>query len=581
MRALKITGIVASQGLAVAPALNYSLPKPADPNLKVPPGRIDPELAKFSKAHQSLANYYSEKCALLERQNLKDQAAILSIQHTMLMDREFIKNIKANIEKGYAAAAAVQRESNAKSALFAAMEDNYFRDRVYDVQDLCQRMFCELRGEEYKDLSVLSDEVVVIAYDIPPSVISTIDVDRVKGIVTVAGGKTSHTAILAANMNIPALVGCGDDLFQISDGELVFVNALTGEVETGFDQIRFQEIKRKIKTYQISQAGLHIYASQPTVTADGQKIALFANIMDAKANDQLLAVGAEGVGLFRTEFLYMDRPNLPSEEEQYQAYSSVAIKLAGLPVVIRTMDIGGDKNAECLGLEREENPFLGYRAIRISLDRVDLFMTQLKACLRASADGNVQIMFPMVSELNEIIKAKELLEEAKESLRKEGKRYNPHIKVGMMVEVPSAAIMADEFIKHVDFFSIGSNDLTQYTLAADRMNPKVAQLYNYFTPAVIRLINRTVVTANKAGKACGICGSMASEPLGIPLLLGLGLKELSVNPSALLQTRKLIAQIDLSVAERMALEVMQCNNAQDVVKIIRETFNNIYDEDLL
>ena len=401
---MKIRGIVASQGLAVAPAMKYSLPKPADSNQKVALERIGMELAKFSQAYQSLVSYYREKCALLERQNLKDQAEILSIQHTMLMDPEFIRNIKENIEKGYAASAAVQRESEAKSALFAAMEDHYFRDRVYDVQDLCQRIICELRGEVYKDLSVLDEEVVVIAYDIPPSVMSTLDASRVRGIVTVAGGKTSHTAILAAEMKIPAIVGCGDPVFQISDGELVFVNALTGEVETGFDQIGFEEIKRKIETYHISQAGLHVYASQPTVTADGQKIALLANIMDAKANDQLLTVGAEGVGLFRTEFLYMDRPVLPSEDEQYQVYSSVATKLAGLPVVIRTMDIGGDKNAACLGLEREENPFLGYRAIRISLDRVDLFMTQLKACLRASADGNVQIMFPMVSELKEIIR---------------------------------------------------------------------------------------------------------------------------------------------------------------------------------
>lgn len=576
MNKMKIKAIAASQGMALAPALVFFPPQPADPNISVAPELIEAELDGFQKAHSRLAAIYAEQCARLEKASRKNHAEVLSIQHTMLMDKEFIDSIKSSIRQGYSAQAAVQRESDSRSAIFESLDDPYFKDRVFDVKDLCQRLICELRGEPYQDIAELENEVIIIARDLPPSVMSTIDADKVKGIATMAGGKTSHTAILAANMGIPALVGCGDILSGIADGDLVFINGVSGELETGFDNVGINEIKKEVEHYQLRQTRLKEYTHRPTVTKDGEKIALFANITDPKSNDQLLSIGAEGVGLFRTEFLYMDRKNVPSEDEQYEVYSSVALKLAGLPVIIRTMDIGGDKKAECLGLEDEDNPFLGYRALRISLDRVELFMTQLRACLRASADGNVMLMLPMVSGIDEVIKAKDLLEQAKESLRKENKRFNEHIKIGIMVEVPSAAIMADELIKEVDFFSIGSNDLTQYTLAADRLNPKVAHIYNHFSPAVVRLIDQAVSAANNAGKLCGLCGAMASDPLAIPLLLGLGLKELSVNPASLLQTRKIISEIDLILATKMARRALRSISAKEVIGAIKESFGEIY-----
>lgn len=575
---MNIKGTVASQGMAVAPALVFSPPQPADPNIMVAPESIEAELDNFQKAHSRLVAIYAEQCARLEKASRKNQAEVLSIQHTMLMDNEFIGAIKENIRKGYSALAAVQRESDAKCAFFESLDDSYFRDRVFDVKDLCQRLICELRGEPYHDLAGLENKVIIIARDLPPSVMSTIDADKVKGIATMAGGKTSHTAILAANMRIPALVGCGDALSGIADGDLVFINGVSGKIETGFDELRFNEIAKEVESYKLREVQLQEYANQPTVTKDGVKIALLANIMDSKSVNQLLAVGAEGVGLFRTEFLYMDRKNVPDEDEQYEAYSSVAKKLERLPVIIRTMDIGGDKKAECLNLEDEENPFLGYRALRISLDCVELFMTQLRACLRASADGNVLVMLPMVSTIDEVRQAKGLLEQAKESLKKENQRFNEHIKIGIMIEVPSAVIMADELIKEVDFFSIGSNDLTQYTLAADRLNQKVANIYNHFDPAVVRLIDKAVSATNNAGKLCGLCGAMAGDPLAIPLLLGLGVKELSVNPVSLLQTRKIISEIELTLATEMARRALKCNNAKEVIGVIKESFGAIYNE---
>ncbi len=575
---MKIKAIVASQGMSVAPALVFLLPRPADPNLTVELEMIGTELDNFQKVHRRLDAIYTEKCTYLENSNKKSQAEVLSVQHTMLLDKQFVDGVKENIGRGYSAQAAVQRESDSRCAFFESLEDPFFKERAFDVKDLCQRIICELRGEPYHDLAVLDSEVIVVAQDIPPSVMTTTDAAKVKGIATMTGGKTSHTAILAANMQIPAVVGCGEALSVITDGDLVFINGVSGEVETGFDEARLREIQQEIMHYQLRQAQLKEYAHKTTETKDGGKIALFANIMDSKSIDKLLSVGAEGVGLFRTEFLYMDRKVLPDENEQYEAYSSVALKLAGLPVIIRTMDIGGDKKADCLGLEGEENPFLGYRAIRISLDRVDLFMTQLRACLRASVDGNVSIMLPMVSGIDEIRKAKDLLEQAKESLRKDQKKFNDHINLGIMIEIPSAAIMAEELIKQVDFFSIGSNDLTQYTLAADRQNPKVANIYSHFEPAVIRLIRMAVSAANNASKLCGLCGAMASDPLAIPLLLGLGLKEFSVNPASLLQTRKIISEIDIAAAGKLAREALQCSSGKEVVGTIKEYFSELYDE---
>lgn len=574
---MNIKGIAASPGMAVSIALVYKTPSPVETDIKVNKQNIKDEFVRFKEAHKILDDFYKEKCQLLEIDGKAVQAEVLSIQHTMLNDSQFIKGIEKQISLGYKAESAVQRETDSRCAFIESIDDEYFKDRAYDVKDLGQRLICQLRGEEYHDLSNLAQEVIVVAEDIPPSVMTAMDTDKVKGIITEIGGKTSHTAILAANMQIPAVVACDTVLRKVRSGQIIFINGTKGFVEIDLDVNAIEKYEKDIEQYKQRSEILNGYRDIETLTKNGQKIQLFANIMDSKSGEKLKSVGAEGVGLYRTEFLYMEKKTPPSEDEQYAAYTSIASMLNGAPVIIRTMDIGGDKKVECLDLNREDNPFLGYRGIRICLDRPELFMVQLRACLRASSKGNVMIMFPMISELNEIIKAKEVVEEAKRSLRTEKQSFNENIKIGIMIEVPSVAILADQLIEHVDFFSIGSNDLTQYTIAADRLNTKVSHLYKQYNPAVLRLIYGAVSAAKNAGKFCGVCGEIGSDPLSIPLVLGLGVSELSINPSFILETRKIISEIDLKKAEKLVQRALLCSSADEVMQLTREFFPTLSD----
>jgi len=375
---------------------------------------------------------------------------------------------------------------------------------------------------------------------------------------------------LANNMGIPAVLGCPGILDAIGDGELVSVDGDTGNVETQIDSGRLAEINDDIARRKAIKESLNELIDKPARTRDGVLVELAANIMNPEGAAKAAKLGADGIGLYRTEFLFMDRSSAPAEDEQYEAYAKVLKRMQGKPVIIRTLDIGGDKKIAYLNLPKEENPFLGYRAIRICLQEKALFMTQLRAILRAGVHGRALIMYPMIASVEEVRAANQILQEAKESLRTEGLPFDDALQAGIMVEIPSAAVMADLLILEAAFFSIGSNDLTQYTLAVDRMNEKISKLYNHFQPGVLRLIRTVIETANQAGggKFAGMCGEMASDPVATLLLLGLGLTEFSVNPSALLKIKKIITSVDMAYAREVASKAMQLSTADEIVSYL-------------
>ena len=413
--------------------------------------------------------------------------------------------------------------------------------------------------------------MILVGREITTSQMASIDATKVKGIVAEVGSKTSHTAILANNMGIPAVMGCAGVLDALRDGELLLVDGDKGLVETSIDSNRRIMIESEMGRRKSLEENLWNLVDKPTRTRDGYAVYLDANIMDPAGAENAQQLGADGIGLYRTEFLFMDRATAPTEDEQYEVYTKVLELMQGKPVIIRTLDIGGDKNIAYMNLPKEENPFLGYRAIRICLDDTELFMTQLRAILRAAAHGRARIMYPMIASLEEVRAANRILEAAKESLRTEGTAFDDSLQAGIMVEIPSAAVTADLLIREAAFLSIGSNDLTQYTLAVDRQNRKISSLFNPFQPAVLRLIRTVIETANRAGggKFAGMCGEMASDPLATLLLLGLGLTEFSVNPSALLKIKNIITSVDRSYAQMVAAKVMQLSTADEIISCLK------------
>lgn len=470
----------------------------------------------------------------------KDKAEVFESHIMLLDDPEFTGSVFNDIEsKRINAEKALTDVVNMFLSIFEAMEDEYMRERAADVKDVGDRILNNLLGIE-EEMGALENNTVVVAHDLTPSDTAELDKSKVAAFLTNIGGRTSHSAIMARTLEIPAVVGMGDITSSVKNGDTVIVDGIEGVVIINPSQQEIEVYKTKIENMLREKEELLKLISLKTVTKEGKHIEVVGNI--GKPEDVLKVIenGGEGVGLFRTEFLYMDRNTMPSEEEQFEAYKFVAEKLEGKPVVIRTLDIGGDKKLPYLPMPEEMNPFLGYRAIRICLDRVDLFKIQLRALLRASAFGNIKIMFPMISSVSEFSQAKAILEECKQELKLEHKEYNDTLETGIMVEIPSAAIMAEELAKHVDFFSIGTNDLIQYTLAADRMNEKVSYLYDPMHPAVLKLIKMTIEAAHKEGKWCGMCGEMAGEESAIGTLLEYGLDEFSMSASSILRAKRII-----------------------------------------
>ena len=458
--------------------------------------------------------------------------------------------------------------------MFASMDDELMQQRATDMRDIKVRLQQVLQGVKPVDIAALPEGSVIVAKDLTPSMTAGINPANVAGIVTEMGGRTSHSAILARALEIPAVVAVPGILGQVEDGAEMIVDGSEGVVLAAPSEEEKAEYTAKRDQFLKEKKELEQYIGKPTVTRDGVEIELVANIGNPDDVEKVLQYDGEGVGLFRTEFLFMDRTAMPTEEEQFEAYKKVAIALNGRPVIIRTLDIGGDKEIPYMGLQKDENPFLGYRAIRFCLDRKDdVYRPQLRALLRASAFGQIKIMIPMVTCIEEIREAKALIEEIKKELDEKGIAYNKEIKVGIMVETAAASLMADVFAKEVDFFSIGTNDLTQYTMSVDRGNEKVSYLYSTFNPAVLRSIRNIIKCGREAGIMVGMCGEAASAPMMIPLLLAFGLNEFSMSSSAILKARKMITGYSEAELQAVADKAMSFVSAKEIENFMRDFIN--------
>ncbi|WP_277231375.1 phosphoenolpyruvate--protein phosphotransferase [Romboutsia timonensis] len=459
-------------------------------------------------------------------------------------------------------------------AMFESMDNEYMRERAADIKDVTNRVLRHILGIKVVDLAGLDEEVVLIAHDLTPSDTATMNKNMVLGFLTDIGGRTSHTAIMARTLEIAAVVGLNDITKKVKDGDYIVFNGDTGEVIVNPDEetkAKYASLKEEFEEYRKS---LELLKGQASITTDGRHVELAGNIGSPNDVEGLIKNDAEGVGLYRTEFLYMDKEDsFPTEEEQYEAYKAVLEGMNNKPIVIRTLDIGGDKELPYFEMEPEMNPFLGYRAIRLCLDRKDIFKTQLRALYRASVHGKLRIMFPMISSLEELLDAKEVIKEVLKELDAENIAYSNDVEVGMMIEIPSAAVISDVLAKHVDFFSIGTNDLIQYTCAVDRMNQKISHLYNQFNPAVLRLIKMVIDNAHKEGKWVGMCGESAGDQRMIPILLGFGLDEFSMSPISILPARKLITSLSYADMQKFADEVLAMGTAKEIKEYVDKTFN--------
>ncbi|ANE46128.1 phosphoenolpyruvate-protein phosphotransferase [Paenibacillus swuensis] len=563
-----IKGIAASNGIAIAKAYRLD-----HPDLTVKQTTITDPAAEISRFDAAVAQSKLELEAIKARTEAElgaDKAEIFASHLLVLEDPEFVDEAKNAIENDKVNAEyALQEVSNMTVDFFLNMDSDYMKERAADIRDVTKRLLTHLMGIGTMDLGSISEEVVLIAEDLTPSDTAQLNRDFVKGFATDIGGRTSHSAIMARSMEIPAVVGAKSVTANIVSGVMVVVDGLTGEivVDPSADELRAYEAKRD--GYAAQKAEWLKVKDEPSVSADGHAVELAANIGTPQDVAGVVANGGEAVGLYRTEFLYMGRDSMPTEEEQFDAYRTVLENMGGKPVVVRTLDIGGDKELPYLDLPKEMNPFLGFRAIRLCLEKQDIFRTQLRALLRASSFGNLKIMFPMIATLGEFREAKAILLEEKEKLVASGTTVAEKIELGIMVEIPSTAMLADRFAKEADFFSIGTNDLIQYTMAADRMNEQVSYLYQPFNPAILRMVKRVIDAAHAEGKWAGMCGEMAGDLTAIPLLLGLGLDEFSMSATSILPARTLIRKLSKADCEAVANEALDMDTAEDVVALIQ------------
>ncbi|MEI3186791.1 MAG: phosphoenolpyruvate--protein phosphotransferase [Lachnospiraceae bacterium] len=523
-------------------------------------GALDKTMKDTERMAADLATRVGEK-----------EAEIMQGHLMLLMDPMLTGEIENTITgEGICSEYAIEQVCTTYADMFASMDDELMQQRATDMRDIKTRMQRVLLGVESVDISALPEGSILVAKDLTPSMTAGINPKHVTGIVTELGGKTSHSAILARALEIPAVVAVTDFLKKVANGDTVVLDGSEGVVYVNPTAEVEQEYSAKREKFLKEKKELEQYIGKPTVTKDGVTIELVANIGKPEDVEKVLQYDAEGIGLFRTEFLFMDRVAMPTEEEQFEAYKTVAEKMEGKPVIIRTLDIGGDKEIPYMGLEKDENPFLGYRAIRFCLDRKDdVYRPQLRALLQASAYGNIRIMIPMVTCLDEYREAKALIEEIKKELDGEGIAYKKDIQVGIMVETAAASLMADAFAKEVDFFSIGTNDLTQYTMSVDRGNDKVSYLYSPLNPAVLRSIKRVITCAREAGIMVGMCGEAASDPMMIPLLLAFGLNEFSMSASAILYSRKLITNYSIEELQAVADKAMSFVTVKEVEDYMR------------
>lgn len=566
----KISGIAASAGIAVARA--FILEHPDYTITKTAISDVEAELAKLQDA---LEKSKGELQAIKERTlaELGEKKAEIFESHLLILeDPELISPVMDKIrEEAVNADYALNEVATQFVEMFENMKSAYLQERAADMRDVTKRVLNHLLGIHYVSPAEINEEVIVIALDLTPSDTAQLNRKFVKGFTTNIGGRTSHSAIMARSLEIPAVVGTKNVLSLVKAGDLVIVDGLSGDVLINPSDAEVAEYKAKQEAYDLQIAEWKKLRDEATVSADGKHVELAANIGTPNDVTGVIENGGEGVGLYRTEFLYMGRDKLPSEEVQYNAYRTVLENMNGKPVVVRTLDIGGDKELPYLELPKEMNPFLGFRAIRLCLDRQDIFRTQLRALLRASAHGDLRIMFPMIATLGEFRAARDLLLEEKAKLREEGKEVSDNIQLGIMVEIPSTAVLADQFAKEVDFFSIGTNDLIQYTMAADRMNEQVSYLYQPYNPAILRLIKIVIDAAHAEGKWTGMCGEMAGDSTAIPLLLGLGLDEFSMSATSILPARSQISKLSAADMKEMAAKALQLGTAEEVAALVQSS----------
>ncbi len=567
-----LKGIAASNGIAIAKA--YRLVEPDLSFEKRTIENVDEEVSRF---HKAVETSKSELEAIKDkaREDLgEDKAAIFEAHLLVLSDPELLSPIEDKVKtEKVNAEFALKETADMFIMMFEQMDNEYMKERAADIRDVTKRVLAHLLGVQVSNPSMVTEEVIIIAEDLTPSDTAQLNRQYVKGFTTDIGGRTSHSAIMARSMEIPAVVGTKTVTSTINNGDLIIVDGLNGEIHINPTEEVLDQYKQMALDYEKQKAEWAKLVNEKTVSKDGKHVELAANIGTPQDLEGVINNGGEGVGLYRTEFLYMGRDELPSEEEQFNSYKAVLQGMGDKPVVVRTLDIGGDKELPYLNLPKEMNPFLGYRAIRLCLDEQSIFRTQLRALLRASSFGNLKIMFPMISNLTEFREAKAILEEEKQKLQNEGTSVSEHIEIGIMVEIPSTAVLADVFAKEVDFFSIGTNDLIQYTMAADRMNEKVSYLYQPYNPAILRLVKMVIDAAHKEGKWAGMCGEMAGDEIAIPILLGLGLDEFSMSATSILKARSQIRLLDQKQMESLAQEVLQLDTNESVIETVKKYTN--------
>lgn len=562
-----LKGIAASEGIAKGIAVCIKSDNKNKQYYK--PENKEQELERFEAALNEFFEDTKQSVDGLNERGLTAEAGILQSHIEMAKDPFVSSKINEEIENGYCAEEAVDKTMDFFASMFEATGDELTMQRAADIRDINTALIHKLSKTEAVDLSVLPEGTILVTEELTPSMTVNLDAARIAGIITETGGHTSHFAILARALEIPAVLSVSEALSEINNGETVIIDGMTGDIVLSPSVQEENFYADKAEKFKQGKELLKIFKGMPSITASGEQKEVFANIgsvedaLEAKAND------AEGIGLFRTEFLYMDRDSAPGEEEQYEAYSKVAQLFSPAPVIIRLLDIGGDKDVPYMNMDKEENPFMGFRAVRYCLENQDIFKTQIRALLRANTSGNIKIMIPMVTTLQEIRAVKEVIRECCSELKAEGKAFESDVCLGIMIETPAAAVTADLLAKEVDFFSIGTNDLIGYMMSADRGNGKVANLYSMYQPAVLRMISFVCEAAHKAGIPVGMCGEAAANGALTPCLLALGLDEFSVSREKVLQTRKNISMWKLDEASKISKEVLELGTANEVEQYLK------------
>ncbi|HHQ5039506.1 TPA: phosphoenolpyruvate--protein phosphotransferase [Staphylococcus aureus] len=563
-----IKGIAASDGVAIAKA--YLLVEPDltfDKNEKVTD--VEGEVAKFNNAIEASKVELTKIRNNAEVQLGADKAAIFDAHLLVLDDPELIQPIQDKIKNENANAASALTDVTTQFVMiFESMDNEYMKERAADIRDVSKRVLSHILGVELPNPSMIDESVVIVGNDLTPSDTAQLNKEFVQGFATNIGGRTSHSAIMSRSLEIPAIVGTKSITQEVKQGDMIIVDGLNGDVIVNPTEDELIAYQDKRERYFADKKELQKLRDADTVTVDGVHAELAANIGTPNDLPGVIENGAQGIGLYRTEFLYMGRDQMPTEEEQFEAYKEVLEAMDGKRVVVRTLDIGGDKELSYLNLPEEMNPFLGYRAIRLCLAQQDIFRPQLRALLRASVYGKLNIMFPMVATINEFREAKAILLEEKENLKNEGHDISDDIELGIMVEIPATAALADVFAKEVDFFSIGTNDLIQYTLAADRMSERVSYLYQPYNPSILRLVKQVIEASHKEGKWTGMCGEMAGDETAIPLLLGLGLDEFSMSATSILKARRQINGLSKNEMTELANRAVDCATQEEVIELV-------------